>query len=170
MYMVYAEMAAIYLIWTLGMMILRGKVKRIVAAVFAVLAFGVIISFTVSGRAPGGDTQVSLIPFISFFYAKKQPEFYRTLYMNMALFMPLGLSLPFALPEKVRHKVLLTVAAGFILSVSVEAFQFFFSAGRCETDDVLMNTLGAFVGATSFLLHNLILRLIRRLTYRRKHD
>lgn len=168
--MVYVEMAAMYLLWTLGMMILRGKVKRIVAAVFAVLAFGVIISFTVTGRTFGGTDQVSLTPFITFFRAKKQPEYYRTLFMNMALFVPLGLSLPYALPGKIRHKALLTVAFGFLLSAGVEAYQYFFSAGTCETDDVLMNTLGAFVGATSFLLHNLIFRLIRRLTYRSKHD
>lgn len=169
MYMVYAEMFAMYLLWTLGMMILRGKAKRIVAAVFAVFAVGLIVFFTVWGRE-SKSRELSLIPFISFVNAKTQPEFYRTMYMNVALFIPLGLSLPYALPDKIKHKVLLTVGVGFVISVGVEAYQYFFSAGRCETDDVLMNTLGTFFGANSFLLHNFIFRLIRRLKYRRKHD
>ena len=70
--------------------------------------------------------------------------------MNMLLFLPLGLSLPFALPQKWKCKALLSAVAGFLLSVGVEAIQYFFRIGDCETDDVLMNTLGMLIGTSSF--------------------
>ena len=71
-------------------------------------------------------------------------------------------SLPFALPEKIKRRVLLTVAAGFLLSVIVEATQFVFQIGKCETDDVLMNTLGVFLGATSYWIYLLISKRIKK--------
>ena len=108
-----------------------------------------------------------MIPFISFINAKTQPEFYRTMFMNVLLFLPLGLSLPFALSEKMKHKVLISILCGLILSVLVEVLQYVFRLGRCETDDVLMNTLGVLIGVTSYLLCGLI--AVCRNKYRKKH-
>ena len=84
---------------------------------------------------------------------------YRMLFMNVALFIPLGLSLPFALPDRFRHKYIITVISGVLLSVAVEASQYFFNLGRCETDDVLMNTLGVIIGGTAFLINCGVSRL-----------
>ena len=74
------------------------------------------------------------------------------MYMNMLLFMPLGLSLSFALFDKVKRNVMISIAIGCLLSGGVELTQYFFHLGRCETDDVIMNTLGVAIGATSFVL------------------
>lgn len=41
-----------------------------------------------------GDHEVILTPFQSFIEAKEQPEAYRSMLMNVFLFVPLGLSLP----------------------------------------------------------------------------
>ena len=49
-----------------------------------------------------------------------------------------------------------TVLAGMLVSVSVEAVQFLFAIGNTELDDVLMNTLGAFLGATSWRVYVII--------------
>ena len=149
---VYIETIAIYVIWTVAMFLLRGKARRIVGIVGAGLAVILILMFTVLGRSNGDAREISLIPFITFVNAKVQPEFYRTMFMNMLLFMPLGLSLPYALPDKLKHKALLTILIGAILSISVEACQYMFFLGRCETDDVIMNTLGVAIGTTSFLI------------------
>lgn len=164
MNMVYLEMISMYIIWTFVMLNFREKRKRIAGTVCFVLTVGLIISYTIIGRSHG--EAVSLIPFISFANAKTQPELYRTLLMNMFLFLPFGLSLPFALPDNIKHKVLWTVPAGCLFSACIEASQFFFHLGKCETDDVLMNTLGTIIGATSFLIHNAILRLIQRIKNR----
>lgn len=152
MYQVYIETIAIYLIWIVAMLLLRGKVRRIVAIVGTVLAFVLILLFTVLFRSGEGTLELSLIPLISFKNAKIEPELYRTMYMNMLLFMPLGLSLPFAISDKSKHNILFTILVGSLLSVMIEICQFVFFIGRCETDDVIMNTLGVLIGSTSLLV------------------
>lgn len=156
---VYIETIAMYVIWTVAMLLLRGKAKRIVAIVGAALAVGLIIMFTVLNRSSDGTREISLIPFISFQNAKVQPEFYRTMYMNVLLFMPLGLSLPFALEQKIKHNILWTIVFGAGLSITVEVLQYVFCLGRCEIDDVLMNTFGVIIGLTSYLLISIIKKL-----------
>ncbi len=155
---VYIETIAIYLIWTVAMFLLRGKARRIVGIIGASLAVILVLTFTVLGRGNENAREISLIPFISFENAKVQPELYRTMFMNMLLFMPLGLSLPYALPDKLKYKALLTILIGIGLSIAVEVVQYVFSLGKCETDDVLMNTLGVMIGVTSYLIIRLLSR------------
>ena len=149
---VYIETIAIYGIWTVAMLILRGKARRIVAGAGALCAVALILMYTLIGRSSGEGQALSLIPFVSFVKALTQSEFYRTMYMNMLLFMPLGLSLPFVLPDRVKHKALFTILIGTAFSINIEAIQFFFRIGKCETDDVIMNALGVLIGITSYLI------------------
>ena len=162
MNIVYIETIAMYVIWTVAMLLLRGKAKRIVSIAGLCMAAALVIAFTILGRKSGNTRDISLIPFISFVNAKVQPEFYRTMYMNMLLFMPLGLSMPFALPNKCKHKALLTILIGAILSIAVEACQYLFSLGKCETDDVIMNTIGVAIGVTSFLIFQFFVHIQQR--------
>ena len=134
---IYLEVAAMYLFWLLAMFIIRGKARRVTAIVFSAFSVLLIFLLTVYGRGGPGTKELNLIPFITFTYATVENEMYRMLFMNVALFIPLGLSLPFALPDKLRHKYLFTVISGALISVAVEASQFVFGLGRCETDDAL---------------------------------
>ena len=95
-------------------------------------------------------------------YAKNNSELYRSMFMNLLLFMPLGLCMPFALPKKVKIKGLLTIGAGMVLSIAIEAIQFFFSLGRCETDDVIMNTTGVIIGTSVYLFFFLVQTIKRK--------
>ncbi len=156
---IYLEMAAMYLFWLFAMFIIRGKARRVTAIVFAALSVLLILLLTVYRGSGSVTKQISLIPFITFTYATVENEMYRMLFMNVALFIPFGLSLPFALPDKLRHKYIFTVISGVLISVAVEASQFIFGLGRCETDDALMNTLGVIIGGTAFLVHCGVLRL-----------
>ena len=70
--------------------------------------------------------------------------------MNVLLFVPLGLTLPFTLPEKWTCRALLSIVIAATLSIYVEAAQFIFRLGRAEIDDVLMNTLGAVLGILAY--------------------
>ena len=74
--------------------------------------------------------------------------------MNVFLFFPLGMACANAFPDKMKvwHRVILTVVIGFALSTAVEYIQYRFSLGMAETDDVICNTLGAFVGSLSVIL------------------
>ena len=150
MQQVYVETIALYLLWMFFMVLLKGRARNHLARTTALLGLALILLYTVVGRGTADVRVISLTPFITFERAKAEVELYRTMYMNMLLFLPLGLSLPFAFPQKWKCKALLSAVAGFLLSVGVEAIQYFFRIGDCETDDVLMNTLGMLIGISSF--------------------
>lgn len=59
---------------------------------------------------------------------------------NMALFAPIGFI-------AYRDSVLRAAAVGLALSLGIETTQFIFAAGFSDLDDIISNTLGAFVGA-----------------------
>ena len=101
----------------------------------------------------GGKRQLSLIPFYSFTYPRFSDR-YNTIVANMLLFLPIGLSMPFALSDikilrvkPIKH----TIIAACLFSIGIELSQYIFSLGLCETDDVIFNTLGAAGGACAFL-------------------
>ena len=158
------------------------KAARAVNAVLAVAALGGVLYITVF-RHSAGEREVILTPFQSFIEARGQREMYREMLMNVFLFYPPGLFLPFALApsrlgEQRREEVALSesrqasdvrgrqgsaagyplryaaIAVGFAvaLSVGIEIVQYAFALGRCETDDVLCNALGAALGIVAYLL------------------
>ena len=74
--------------------------------------------------------------------------------MNVFLFFPLGLTLSNALPQKWHRwvRIGLTTLIGGILSAGIEYAQYRYALGMAEVDDVICNTLGAFIGSTSLLI------------------
>ena len=114
-----------------------------------------ILTVTLLSRNSEG-VELILTPFHSFIEAKTQPEIYRSMLMNVFLFFPLGLTLPFALPEKWNRNALLTVLFAFTLSFVIEFLQFHYYIGRAEVDDVICNTLGAAIGTLSYTLERKI--------------
>lgn len=153
------EIIFVFIFWTVLLLLLKRKTKRIFSIIGAVLSIGVILFFTIYRRSAVEDVRISLIPFISFIKAKDEVEIYRSMLMNICLFLPMGLSLPFALFGKYKHNVLITIAFALILSLGIEVVQYIFRLGLCETDDVIMNVLGASIGTLSFLIYNGIIRL-----------
>jgi glycopeptide antibiotics resistance protein len=65
--------------------------------------------------------------------------------MNVFLFLPLGLTLPFAL-GKGRLPEIFAVVLALAFSTGIEYLQYRYGLGWCEADDVIMNTLGTAVG------------------------
>lgn len=125
--------------------------RRINVCIFYV-TIGLIFYMTIVGRKVGSNFEIILVPFSSLQKAKSQPEIYRTLLMNVILFLPFGLSFPYILSELRKHKVQLTIICAGILSLMIEFLQFYFSFGRCEVDDVIMNTIGAIIGVVVYYL------------------
>lgn len=158
---VYIETIAMYVIWTIAMVLLRGKARRIAAIVGAVLAIVLILMITVLGRSHETAREISLIPFISFENAKLQPELYRAMFMNVLLFMPFGLSFPFVLHNKTWYSVCVTALIGGGLSIGVEVLQYILYLGKCETDDVIMNVFGVLIGTSSFVICQMMTRTKR---------
>lgn len=103
--------------------------------------------------------EVVLQPFITFVLAQQQPELYRTFFMNALLFFPLGLSMPYVLSKKpFKRNVFITIGFAAAFSAGIEFLQYYYHLGRCETDDVIANTLGASVGTLSYCLYIHILK------------
>lgn len=100
------------------------------------------------GESP---SEAVLIPFQSFQEAKNQPELYRSMLMNVFLFVPIGLTLPFALGGR-KISVWITIVAALTFSAGIEYLQYRYALGRCEMDDIIMNTLGASIGCMSHSL------------------
>ena len=121
--------------------------------VLVLLMTAAILYATLFSRAEGG-TGLILTPFASLTAARQQPELYREMLMNVFLFFPLGLTLSNALPRKWHRwlRIILSTLVGCALSAGIEYAQYRYALGMAEADDVICNTLGAFVGASSLLL------------------
>ena len=131
-----------------------GERRRVLLnTALACAAAFIILYATILTRTPG-DYELILTPFATFTAALQQPELYRAMLMNVFLFFPLGLTLSNALPQKWHRwgRIILTTFVGCILSAGIEYTQYRYALGMAEVDDVICNTLGAFIGSTSLLI------------------
>ena len=96
--------------------------------------------------ARGEETgEAILVPFHSFQAAQDQPELYRSMLMNVFLFVPIGLTLPFVLGRG-WFAGFFTVATALAFSAGIEYLQYRYGLGWCEVDAVIMNALSAQLG------------------------
>jgi len=139
--------------------LIKSKGKQFVSfGLLIFIAIFVILYITIFSRSDKVN-QIELRPFYTFVLAQQQPELYRSFFMNVLLFVPLGLSMPYVLSQKPRRwPVFVTIAFAAVLSAGIEFLQYYYHLGRCETDDVIANTLGAAVGTLSYLLYMKILK------------
>lgn len=142
--------AASVVLWSLLGVLMPKKMKWI-ALLLAFLSLAAIIYATLFSRTPM-DAAIHPIPFSSFARATVRPELYRSMLMNVFLFVPLGLSLPFALRGGIVRRLLITLAIGAALSLGIETVQLVFSLGLVEADDLICNAAGTAVGSTAYLL------------------
>lgn len=135
-----------------------GERRRVLLnTALACAAAFIILYATILTRTPG-NYELILTPFAALSAARQQPELYREMLMNVFLFFPLGLTLSNALPRKWHRwlRIILTTLIGCILSAGIEYAQYRYALGLAETDDVICNTLGAFIGSTSLLIAHAI--------------
>ena len=135
-----------------------GERRRVLLnTALACAAAFIILYTTILTRTPGAPEAI-LTPFAALTAARVQPELYREMLMNIFLFFPLGLTLSNALPRKWHRwlRIILTTLVGCALSAGIEYAQYRCALGLAETDDVICNTLGAFIGSTSLLIAHAI--------------
>ena len=145
-------MLVLPIVWTALHQILRKHqlLWKAINIVTLIISLAAIIYLTLYHRGEG-EYDVILTPFHSFIEAQIQPEMYRSMLMNVFLFEPLGLSLSGLLPKK-WYSLAITVVVGMLFSIGIEAAQFYYGLGRCEVDDVIMNTLGCAIGMVPVIL------------------
>lgn len=120
------------------------KISQAVAAVLFITVVLIILTLTVFGRIPG-ERQMQIIPFWSYGeilcgnrYVLKQ------VILNIVLFVPIGIVLPFLLNKKVSLEIALVY--GVVFSSIIEVLQLVTCRGLCEFDDIFHNSLGCMIG------------------------
>lgn len=110
----------------------------------------VLLHLTLGNRPAGYCSEVLPIPFhfLKEIYMTGNWELVRSMFMNALLFFPAGLLLTVLLPQSwSRRRVTVLVCLVFtLISVTLEGVQLVYAMGRAETDDVLFNVLGAYLG------------------------
>lgn len=146
--------ALLVVMWSFGGQHLDSRVWRVWNGFVLAVGIGVVLRATLLFREPT-EQRVAMTPFASLAEALVTPntEQFRTWLMNVFLFVPLGLSLPFILPDKIPHKVILTVTLAALFSLTIEYLQYRYALGYCEADDIIMNTLGTLLGSISYMLY-----------------
>ena len=150
-------MLILILIWAALCQHFKKKRWAAINAVIFSLSTAIILYATILTRTYGVYS-VILTPFATFTAAHQQPELYREMLMNVFLFFPLGLTLSNALPQKWNRwvRIAFTTLVGCVLSTGIEYAQYRYALGMAEADDVICNTLGAFIGSTSLLIAHAI--------------
>lgn len=134
----FSIMIAAATIWGFFYRIAPPKMWEKTSLVIALISLVGIMKFTVLGRVPTGQQTYS-------FAAQFDNEYYREMFMNALLYFPLGLSLTVLIGPW-------SILAAFMLSLGIETWQYFAGTGLAQGTDVIMNTLGAAIGALPFLI------------------
>lgn len=143
--------------------------RRICGALFLAWVLAAA-AFTLLFRSDSGREPVyEAFAFLRRFLAGGNTEFLRSFWMNVLLFIPGGLLFAGAMRERDPDRpfgsavLRLLASAGLclLLSLAVEAAQLTFSLGRFETDDIIANTLGGFLGAFPEAVAGLFLAFLR---------
>lgn len=152
LHMVIFLMLALLIVWAMLFLHQNQRKRSIINAVLCSITALTILYATILTRSAGVPEAI-LTPFASLTAARIQPELYREMLMNVFLFFPLGLTLSNALPRKWHRwgRIILTTFVGCALSAGIEYTQYRYALGMAEVDDVICNTLGAFLGAVSLL-------------------
>lgn len=114
-------------------------------------------------RMIAGETisraQMQLVPFKTIVDYVSQVHsltdwFIKNLLCNIIMFVPFGILFPVVNKNSQRDikqsnnrkTVIVTLVRGMCLSVAIEIFQYITCLGQCDIDDVILNTLGVFIG------------------------
>ena len=148
---------SLLLLWPMLCQRIGERRRMLLNIALACVAAFIILYTTLLTRTPGVPEAI-LAPFATFTAARVQPELYREMLMNVFLFFPLGLTLSNALPRRWHRwgRITLTTLVGCALSAGIEYTQYRYALGMAEVDDVICNTLGAFIGSTSLLIAHAI--------------
>ena len=123
------------------------KAFQIINKLFYPIAVYIVLRYSVLERTPSDERLFT-------FFADYGNEFYRELFMNALLYIPVGMVFsvwigPWA------------ILIGFVMSIAIESWQFFNGTGLAQGTDVIMNTLGTAIGSLPWMAACLIKRMRR---------
>mgnify|MGYP002562895709 CR=1 FL=1 len=121
---------------------ISGKnIKRKTRYIFILIYLAMALYMTLFSRKIGSISKIDLIPFNTAGGVR-----YIILYAiaNALAFIPLGTLLPFVWNRAKNVKV--CVLMGFFMSLFIETMQLILCCGVVQTEDLIMNTLGTYIG------------------------
>ena len=142
------------------------KRKNIFRLIFGVYILGVLsITFvvreTMALRLPN-SRGVALEPFREYQAMIAEPNhfyWFMQIFLNILLFVPFGFLLP--LVKERGHSIWKVTIAGFAFSCAIELMQFITERGFTEIDDIINNSIGAFVGYLMYIVISSFFRCCR---------
>lgn len=127
-------------------LLVKSRRKALALLPWLVACLYLMLYITVFSRSSGMDYSYQLQPFWSYYQIKDGyvETFYENIF-NVLFFVPYGILLSIQFWNLSLAKI---TAIGSMTSVVIELLQLITHTGCCETDDVIHNTLGVFIGAT----------------------
>ncbi|MBR1534847.1 MAG: VanZ family protein [Ruminococcus sp.] len=153
-------MLGLVIVWSV-IGVLFAKNMRTICVTAVVISGVIIFLLTLCARGEVGASR-DMMPLALFRRGVNEPPILRSIMMNVFLFIPLGMSLPYLIRSSAWIRMLLTVLIGFCVSCGIELIQRFFAVGMTQADDVISNTLGMAIGACTYPLTLLWAALIRK--------
>lgn len=127
--------------------------KRLLLSIFIFYSY-VVYSMTVIMRIGNSeDRRINIIPLRSLLCFRENGDT-RLIWLgllNILMFLPLGFIGRLFICKKTQKRYTFILFLGLLLlSVSIEISQFYLNAGVFETDDIIFNSLGGFIGILAF--------------------
>ena len=124
---------------------------RRICRILAIPAVLAVFFVTILSRSPGVMTGTRLVPLWSYEKAvsgirKGSAKYLRQIVLNILLFVPLGMLLPFTLRKPRPIHYALVFLAGTLLSLLVETLQYRLRLGVFDVDDLIDNSFGFLIG------------------------
>ena len=113
------------------------------AAIYALTVMPLATYLVGSAPNPLPPNLLPIVPMLTQYLGEQPDWILANLGMNIALYVPVGLGLAWRFGLRVRTVVLI----GLLVTVAAETSQAFAPGRTSDVNDVLLNTLGAFVGA-----------------------
>lgn len=120
----------------------------------------ITLQFAFFSRPPGSRSTISLIPGATWGTTLQSHAY---VIENILMTIPLGILLPALWPGKSSLRTLAKcLSITLACSVALETAQFLTQRGHCQTDDVLANVAGAFIGWMLFYIGSKIKAAVGR--------
>lgn len=121
------------------------------------------------GRQVHTDMRYNIVPFktiTNFYYYSTTKGFVINIFGNLLAFMPLGVLWPIVF-KKPYDKVYIHIVLlwSFTISLFIEIIQVLSKVGAFDVDDLILNTVGGFIG---YLIYKLLSRRYKAAIRRRK--
>ncbi len=104
---------------------------------------GAFLAFTLLYRSTYSERRFQLVPLVTLFFNLSKGRLYyvQTMLIDVVKTIPLGIFLGIK-----NADIKKTAKIGFLVSLSIEIFQFASETGVFDVDDIIFNTIGAVIG------------------------